>query len=459
MRRYLLLGFILVLVSAVAWGESLSDSISDIVERCSPAVVKVLVEGKGKPQPNPPEFFKDPFFEWFFDKKGKNVPKHRDELRIFRTKSLGAGFLIDGEGHIVTAHRLVEKAERIKVSLTDGDELKAEVVGWDDVSGVAVLKVDADKVGHIRPLELSDSISLRVGQFVLALGYPRGLDLSASIGIVSGLDRNIGEFSGLIQTDALIQPGMGGGPLLNLEGKVIGMNLILFAEEFDGRFGFAVPAKSIKRVSSSLIQSGTVRRGFLGVYMSPVDRDLAKKLKLKGRRGVLITQVMPNTPAEKAGFKKGDVIVEVDGIKVKNPNQFRNLILNTEPGTELHMKVIREGKEMELTVEVGERTEEAEIPELFTWRGISLQDLTDELAERFGYKGEEGALVANVKPGSPGDEAGIKPGDLITEVEREPIKSVDQFREKVEELEGDVLLHLRRGKGALFIVVKPGTER
>ena len=168
----------------------------------------------------------------------------------------------------------------------------------------------------------------------------------------------------------------------------------------------------------------------------------------------IIGFVYPGSPAEKAGFKNGDVVIEVDGVRVKGPTQFRQLILNTEPGTETNMKVIRDGKEIELKVKIGERAGEGKTPSLFTWRGISLQELTDELAKRFGYEGEEGVLVANVKSGSPGYEAGIQPGDLITDVERKPVSSIDQFKERVKGLKGDVLLHLRRGKGALFVVVK-----
>jgi len=449
----------IALMGWIAWGSALSQTPSDVIERCSPAVVKVEAKISVKEE-KLPDYFKEPFEE-FFKKPGEIFrfqipsPKPHGGEEIPKPISLGSGFLIDGEGHIVTDYNLIERAEDIKVTLSNGEEVKAEVVGSDDVSGVAVLKVNPDELDDIEPLQFAETESLKPGQTVIALGHPKGMDLSASMGIISGLDRNVGKLSGLIQTDALIRQGMGGGPLLNMEGKVVGMNIAAEVKRLGGfGFGFAVPADTIKRVSESLIRSGTVRRGYLGVYISSIDADLAKKLKLGSREGVLITEVMPGSPAEKAGFKNGDVVIEVDGVRVKGPTQFRQLILNTEPGTETNMKVIRDGKEIELKVKIGERAGEGKTPSLFTWRGISLQELTDELAKRFGYEGEEGVLVANVKSGSPGYEAGIQPGDLITDVERKPVSSIDQFKERVKGLKGDVLLHLRRGKGALFVVVK-----
>ena len=462
MRRYLLSAVMIALMGWIAWESAPSQTPSDVIERCSPAVVKIeakisIKEGKL------PDYFKEPFEEFFKKEPGEIFrfqipsPKPRGKEVIPKSISLGSGFLIDDEGHMVTDYNLIERAEDIKVTLSNGREVKAEVVGSDDVSGVAVLKVDPDELGDIEPLQLAETESLKPGQTVIALGHPKGMDLSASMGIISGLDRNVGKLPpGLIQTDALIRQGMTGGPLLNMEGKVVGMNIAAEVKIPEGLgFGFAVPADTIKRVSESLIRSGSVRRGYLGVYISSIDADLAKKLKLESREGVLITEVISGSPAENAGFKNGDVVVEVNGVKVKGPPQFQRLIFNTEPGTELNMKVIRDGKEIELKVKIGERAGEGKSPGLFAWRGISLQEMTDELAKRFGYEGEEGVLVANVKPGSPGYEAGIQPGDLITDVEREPVRSIDQFKERVKGLEGDVLLHLRRGKGALFVVVKP----
>ncbi|HID55705.1 TPA: PDZ domain-containing protein [Candidatus Poribacteria bacterium] len=456
MRQNLLSIIVIALIGWIAWESALSQTPSDVIERCSPAVVKIEAKGKIK-EGKLPDYLKEPFEEFFKREPGEIFrfripsPKPYGETMI----SLSSGFLIDGEGHIVTSCILIGKRKDINVTLSNGREIKAEVVGSDDVSGVAVLKVNPDELGGIEPLQFAEAESLKPGQSVIALGYLMNMGLSASTGIISGLDRSAGKFSGLIQTDALIRQGMAGGPLLNMEGKVVGMNIAVEERSKDLGFGFAVPADTVRRVFESLIRSGRVRRGYLGVYISSIDADLAKKLKLKSREGVLITEVISGSPAERAGFKNGDVVLEVDGVKVKGPAQFQRLILNTEPGTELNMKVIRDGKEIELKVEIGERSGGGKSPGLFTWRGISLQEMTEELAKRFGYEGEEGVLVSNVKPGSPGYEAGIQPGDLITEVERKPVKSIDQFREKVKDLKGDVLLHLRRGKGALFVVVKP----
>lgn len=554
--------------------QQLSQSLKDIVREVTPSVVKIKVNCR-RPKARkrwyfkkyyPPDYrWRDESWEKYWNRYFKPEP-YIYPYGDYERQDLGAGIIVNADGYIVTVSDLVEKADEIKVTLSDGREFDAELTGFDSKTGIAVIKIEADE---LTPAKLGDSEGLSVGEIVLAIGHPHGFDNTVSLGVVSGLGRSadVTEYDNLIQTDAVINPGYSGGPLVNANGEVVGMNIAMYSEGkgYQG-IGFAIPINAVKKIQDQLIESGEVVRGWLGIYIQNVSDELAEKFQLEKLQGAIVARVMDDSPAAHAGIEKNDVIVAFDGESVKDVKRLRNLVANTEPGKTVVITVIRDGEKEDIEVTIGETpadvtrpirprkpsrvergrlgvvvqdvdkdmaekfklekpqgalvshvadgssAEEAGIKEgdiiiafdgqevenskqlrkliskaeagkkIITvmrdgqkqdievrltkvtigetpsegieWRGLTLQDLTDELAKELSYKSDKGVLITSVKPDSQSAKAGLKVDDLIIEVERQAISNVSEFQNAVKDLEGIVLLRVKRGEVARFVLVK-----
>jgi serine protease Do len=436
-----------------------------VAKKVSPGVVFIKVEktaeGRqmtpfGHPFESP---FGDEFFRRFFGTPPQGqTPRQMPERHVM---GQGSGFIISPDGLIMTNNHVVGDADKVSVRLQDGREFDAKVIGTDPATDVAVIKIDAK---NLPALELGDSDKLEVGDWVLAVGNPFGLSHTLTAGIVSAKGRSgigLSDYENFIQTDAAINPGNSGGPLVDLDGRVVGMNTAIFSRSggYMG-IGFAIPINMARKIRDQLVATGKVVRGHLGVYIQNLTRDLAESMGLDRTKGILISKVMKGSPADEAGLQRGDVLLEANGKPVGDVNEFRNGIAMTPPGTEIHLDVLRDGKERRVEVTIGkqEGTEVAgAAPSEKTGSlGLNLQPLTPDLADQLGYQGEKGALVSGVEPGSPAAEAGIERGDLIQEVNRKAVTSVADVREAMK-AGGDkpILLLIRHGEAARYLALKP----
>jgi len=439
--------------------ESLQRVFESVVEEVKPAVVNISTVSEIKfNHPPIPRQFKD-----FFHDFGFPFP---DFPKEFKTRSLGSGFIVkvkDGWAYILTNNHVVAKAKKIKVKLSDGSVYKAEVVGKDPKTDVALIKI---KVGNkkVPTVKLGDSSKIKVGEFVIAVGNPYGLNWTVTHGIVSAKGRHglgLNPIENFIQTDAAINPGNSGGPLCDIRGRVIGINTAI-VRNAQG-LGFAVPINIAKKVMNDLLEFGKVVRGWLGVYIEDVSAELAKKFGVEG--GVLITKVMEDSPAEKGGLKSGDVIVEFNGEPVKNVADLQLKVINTKPGEKVKITVIRDGERKELTVEVGQMpgSERLASSDLMSKFGFAVQELTSELRQKLGAPKwvKHGLVITEVKSGSSAEDAGLKEGDIIvsagiTPKDLRPVKSVDDLLDVVEKAgDSGVLLKVVRGEGVFYAVLNP----
>ena len=441
-------------------GEVAADSIVtgnpfvSIAKEVSPAVVNIsttrIVKGREgqyfrdrRGQKGPWEDF---FGEDFFDRFFKGAPEQGTKRR-----SLGSGFIIDKEGYILTNNHVVEKADDIKVILADGEEFHAEVIGRDPSTDIALIKIeDHDDLPTVR---LGDSDALEVGEWVMAIGNPFGLQHTVTVGVVSAKGRTIGAgpYDNFIQTDASINPGNSGGPLINIRGEVIGINTAIIAS--GQGIGFATPINMAKENVDQLKETGHVTRGWMGVQIQALDEDLAETFGLEEAAGALVAGVIEGDPADRAGIKRGDIILEFDGQKVEDNRALVKIVGATPVDKEVVIKLIREGEEMSLTMKIAERQdpgEEAVSQEAGEEKmGITVQDITPDLAENLGLKSSNGVIVSDVEIGGPAEEGGLTRGDVILEINRETIKDTDDFHRVVSAVKsGDVILFLLQRNGA-----------
>lgn len=438
----------------------LSRSFSRVAETATPSVVYIesfpktgpqVARNNSKGSDNPLERFNEDFFNHFF-----GLPYFRENKPVPRDAVRGTGFLISSDGYIVTNNHVIDDAGKIYVMLHDGKKYLATLVGTDAKTDLAVIKIQAE---HSLPyLSFGNSDSLKIGDWSIAIGNPFGLQATVTVGIISAKGRNqlhIADFEDFIQTDAAINPGNSGGPLLNLRGEVIGVNTAIVSGSggYIG-IGFAIPSMMAKRIADQLIQEGQVTRGFLGVTLQAIDSELAACYKLSKVRGVLVTDVAKDSPASQAGLKQEDVIISYNGKEIDSLSGFRNAISLMQPGSQVVLRVIREGKEIDLSIVV------AKVPVddgslLLRKLGMQVKNLTPDLANQVGVKHKEGVLITGVEPGSLAASSGIAPGQVILAVNRQRVASVEEIAKILKDgRDKTVLLMISHGEIIRFIALK-----
>lgn len=454
---------------------ALGESFGEIAGRVGPSVVTVYSEKVIKFQR--PDFgfpFGDDFpFRWFFGDQDSPQPRPRQpqprEYK-FSQSGLGSGIIIDKDGHILTNNHVVKDVDEIKIILADKREFSAEIVGTDPKTDIAVIKIKGKVPRDLPVAMLGDSDEVRVGDWVLAIGAPFGYTQTLTHGIISAKGRsNVGgsdNYQDFIQTDAPINPGNSGGPLVNLRGEVIGMNTAIATSvgQFAG-VGFAIPINTARDVLPILIKGGKIRRGFLGVGITDLDEDMAKDLGLPKTKGILVKEVHKDGAADKAGMKPADVIVQYDGKEVQDTGQLRHLVANTKPGARVELVVMRDGKERTLKVTVGElpsgKSEgeegEGEKSRPSSDLGLTIAPLTTDTAKQYNLDAsDKGVVVTDADEGSPAAAAELQPGDLITEVDRQTVTGVDDFRDAVARAKGkdSILMLVKRNGTSRFVILR-----
>ena len=430
-------------------------SFADLAEKLKPAVVnisttKTIRSGRGgqrTPFGGSP-FWGDDFFERFFG----DIPR-----REFKQRSLGSGFIISTDGYIFTNNHVVEQADKILVKLSTGREYEAKIIGKDSKTDLALIKI---KSGESLPVaDIGDSEKLRVGDWVIAIGNPFGLEQTVTAGIVSAKGRVIGAgpYDNFIQTDASINPGNSGGPLFNMEGKVIGINTAIVAQ--GQGIGFAIPINMAKVILPDLKSKGKVTRGWLGVSVQDITEDIAKNLKLKDINGALISDIFKGDPADRAGLRTGDIIIEVNGKKIKDSHELLIMIATFHVGDKIEIKVWRDAQEKIFYVIVAERKGQPEVAssrESMENFGMTVQDITPEIAQYLGIASKNGVIVVDVKDGSPADEKGIQPQDIILQVNKAKISSVKDYTREMSKksAKNNILFLVKRGKATFFVSLR-----
>jgi len=450
-------------VTASSTAPSIQASYADLVTRVSPAVVTIRSTERARaPQQFP--FMDDPTFREFF---GDRLPQNQTPQRV---QGVGSGVIVTPDGYILTNHHVVDGALDIRVELTDNRTFKAKLVGSDQPSDLAVLKIDATS---LPTLVLGDSDKVRVGDFVLAVGNPLGIGQTVTSGIISAKGRQTGlsdgTFEDFLQTDAAINRGNSGGALVNTTGECVGINSqILSPSGGNIGIGFAIPSNMAKVVMDQLVKVGKVRRGMLGVSIQPVDADLAASMDLPSAQGAIVTNVQSAGPAEKAGLKRGDVIVGINNHAIADSNALRNLVASIAPGTNVKVSALRDGKEQNFQVALAELPErkpvdtdgdatESDTTSVRSGKfGLSLQPLTADSAARFGLEaGDQGLLISRVNPEGSAANAGLRQGDLIQEVNRKPVKTIADFTTAVQQSGSrPVLLLVKRRDAVIYVTLR-----
>ena len=452
--RFLVAGLVALLtIPAISEARPASPDFVELSKRLKPSVVNIRTAKHIKPKQRlrrPQNPFGDDFFDDFFGRFFGESPQQRPR----REQSLGTGFIISADGYILTNNHVVNGADEVMVKLSDGRELKGEIKGLDEKLDLALIRIsDKEKLS---PAELGDSDALEVGEWVMAIGNPFGLSQTVTAGIVSAKGRVIGSgpYDDFIQTDASINPGNSGGPLFNADGRVIGINTAIIA---GGQgIGFAIPINMAKGIVSQLRDNGKVTRGYLGVRFQPLTADLAKSFGLESEKGALIASVEKDTPAEKAGLKAGDVIVEYDGKPINDGNELPRYVAATPVDKKVALVVVREGSRVSVTLTVGKLkdsdAEQAAPGNENEKLGLTVQELTRELASRYGLRDARGLVVTDVRQGSVAEEAGIAPGTLIIEINGQRPDSAGAFNAVVAKIKkGDMIrLLLKRPDGGIY---------
>jgi len=445
-----------------------------IAEEVRPAVVNISAESVSEDRFH--TFMDDDFFRRFFGIPPEGRTPNQPRMR--RSESLGSGFIFTPDGYILTNSHVVQGADKVTVQLSDEHKYKAEIVGADKETDIAVLKIVADR--SLPTIELGESDSILVGDWVMAVGNPfpnLGLDRTVTVGVVSAKGRQglvfgdeMPSYQNYIQTDASINPGNSGGPLVNLAGEAIGVNSAI-ATPSGGNvgIGFAIPINMARDVAEQLMKSGTVTRGYLGIYPQNITQELKDANGLPGTEGILVAQVDPDTPADKAGLKVGDVITSFNGSKVNDAQQFRFLVAKEGPGAVAKMEVWRNGAYKNINVKLGDRTEfvskeqkmQKEETEDKSFLGLSVETLTQDNAAQYNVEYVPGVIITGVEPGSPADEGGLVVGDIILKMGNKEIKTSNDFYMVADQLRKSakpVSFYIKRGDANIFVAVTPETK-
>jgi Do/DeqQ family serine protease len=441
-----------------------------VAEKVKPAVVNISAKSMVENRYHNMFNFDDDIWRRFFGAP----PDSKMPPQMRRSESLGSGFFISNDGYILTNNHVVKAADDILVKLSDTKEYKAKVIGADSETDIALLKIDADET--MPYLELGDSDSILVGDWAIAVGNPfpqLGLDRTVTVGVVSALGRTglvFGPenpvYQNYIQTDASINPGNSGGPLVNIDGNVIGINSAIVSPSGGNiGIGFAVPINLAKKVSEQLKKSGSISRGWLGMLPKDIDNNMAEALGLPSAEGVLVESVEPNSPAESGGLKTGDIILEFNGDKVTNAQQFRFLVADAGPGAGVTLKILRDGSNRTLSLNLGDRSQflaqassEKQEQADTKWLGLSVSTFTREMADSKGVDYQPGVIITDIEPNSQADDGGLFAGDIILEINRQPMKTKSDFLDMAGKLaarQKSILFLIRREKTTMFKAIKP----
>jgi serine protease Do len=456
---------------------SLPASFAPVVKRVAPSVVNIFSTRKVSVQRYSHPFLDDELFRRFFGDEGTSGDD-ASRPRMRKSESLGSGVIISDDGYILTNNHVVEGADEIKVALADDKtEYTAKVIGTDPQTDLAILKVDAKKLTTII---FADSDKIEVGDIVLAIGNPFGVGQTVTKGIISAMGRGgfgIIDYEDFIQTDAPINQGNSGGALVDIEGRLVGINQSIVSPNGGSQgIGFAIPANLARSIMERIVTDGTVKRGYLGVNIQPVTAGLAREFDLRDQQGALVGGVQPGTPAGDAGFKEGDVILEFNGKPVSDPRHLRLMVSQTPPKTKVTLKTIRDGKEKVLTATLGALPEELaagpapdrdeiEKPSANALDGVDIADLDGRVRRRFGVPTEiQGALVTGVETDSPAQEAGLRAGDIIVGIDRKPVKGAEEASQLLRKAKGDgVLLRVWNRAGGIgstrYLVIEPAASK
>ena len=409
------------------------------------------------------DFFGDDFFRRFFRDRLPRVPegkeKEQGKEKQYRQMGMGTGIIIDNKGYILSNNHVIKGADKVIVKLSDKREIEAKVVGADEKTDVAVLKIEGDK---FTPATLGDSSKIAVGQWVVAIGNPFGLSETVTAGIISAKGRahvGIADYEDFIQTDAAINPGNSGGPLVNLRGEVIGINTAIVSRSggYQG-IGFAIPINMARSIMEQLVQKGKVTRGWLGVVIQEITQELAKSFNLGQVKGALIADIMKGSPAEQAGLRQGDVVIAYNGVPVESVNQLRNMVANTGVGERIAVEIYRENNFTTLYVVIGDLSkvdldsmqEDGATVDIL---GLDLQNLNPELAKKYGYDSDGGVVIVRVKPESPLAPYMLAEGDLIIQVNRMKVKDLSDLRKALERDKDRILLLIKTKTGHRYLAV------
>lgn len=449
---------------------NIQNSFVAIAKEAGPAVVSIStvqtrkIAARRSLRVNPFGEEGDSFNKFFNDFFGE-----RPE-REYKQSGLGSGVIIDKQGHILTNEHVVGEADEITVTLSDGREFKGKLTGTDPRSDLAIIKIESNNLPVVK---LGDSDKLSAGEWAIAIGNPFGFYLKSSeptitVGVISALHRQLPQtaygnrlYTDLIQTDAAINPGNSGGPLLNLKGEVVGINVAIFSSTggYQG-VGFAIPINTARFILDKLIKGEKVEYGWLGVSIQDITQDLTDYFHLKDKKGALVIKVISDTPAKEAGLKEDDIIIEFDGKQVENVKQLINMVSRTEVDKKVLLKVLREGREMTLTIKIGRRPDETEeisgaaVSPSNKWNGIEVQNITPEIASKYNISEDKGVLVSNIEAGSIGSWAGLRARDVIYAINKKNVNSVDDFNKITKEIKEGEAVYIRTHRGYITFKVQ-----
>ncbi len=449
------------MASAVSSADSVKTplSFSDLAEKVKPAVVNISTTktykgqgGFGSPFGRSP--FNGPFGDDFFDRFFGDIPQ-----REFKQRSLGSGFIISSDGYIFTNNHVVEKADKILVKVSDDKEYEAKIIGTDAKTDIALIKIKP--LNSLPVVEIGDSDKVKVGEWVIAIGNPFGLEQTVTAGIVSAKGRVIGAgpYDNFIQTDASINPGNSGGPLFSMDGRVIGINTAIVAQ--GQGIGFAIPINMAKSILADLKSKGKVTRGWLGISVQDISEDIAKNLNHKSRSGAIVTDVFKGDPADLAGIKVEDIITEINGKAVKDTHDLLLKIASFPVGEKVSIKVVRDGKVMAFTLTVAERKDRPEIASATGSKGyfgVIAQEISPEISRQLGIPQGNGVIIIDIENGSPAEDVGLQPQDIVLQVNKVKITSLKQYVKEIGKAaeKKNVTLLVQRGKSKFFVSLRIG---
>ncbi|OGX15601.1 MAG: hypothetical protein A2166_02380 [Omnitrophica WOR_2 bacterium RBG_13_41_10] len=448
-------------------GLRMEDAVISVANSVGKAVVSIGIEHTAKIPKMKRFYFSQPFGNGSSSGQDEQLRRFFDDFfgempqRKYKQMGLGSGVIIDPKGYILTNEHVVNGADKITVTLSDGREFKGEIKGQDPRADLAVIKINAHNLPYAT---LGDSSNLKIGQWVVAIGNPYAFAMqnpepTVTVGVISAMHRSLGRtlsqernYNDLIQTDAAINPGNSGGPLVNLKGEVVGINVAIFSTTggYQG-IGFAIPSNSAKRIMDKLIAGKKIVYGWLGITVQDLSDDLAKYFNLPDKNGVLVAKVLDNSPAQKAGLKDADLIRQFDNKAINNVRELLNIVSETEVGKKIKVVVIRDKKELTLEVEIGPRPQELSeatpivSAESQNWRGLKVGDLTPENISRFKIEEKKGVVVVDVDPQSLADAAGIIPGDIILEINKQPVNNSADYEKVTKQAKSNVLVKAARG--------------